>query len=145
MRLGPSWANAEIHFLENDKDAAWELYVELLTRVATQPLAPGQGDEQAALDSVHSIFPCTRDILRRHGRKTIQFSKIAIPVLNQIVRPFTEKWHRTSLSQSLSDPEIGPQFRKELVALQEQLGNYNKMLAEIADVEDLTTLEEPPT
>jgi len=141
VRLGPSWANAEIHFVPSDKDAAWELYVELLTRTATQSLASGQGDEEAALKSIHSIFPCTREILRHHGRQAMQFSKVAIPILNQVVRPFTDKWHQRSLSQNLSDPKMSEEFRNDLAELQVQLRNYNSMLAEISGVEDFTDLE----
>ena len=72
----------------------------MLTRIVTQPLPPGAGDEQAALDSVYALAPATREIMRHHGRAAIQFSKVAVPVLNQIVRPFTAKWHRESLSGS---------------------------------------------
>jgi len=32
-----------------DKDAAWDLYIELLTRITTQPLPKEHGDEQTAL------------------------------------------------------------------------------------------------
>lgn len=32
-----------------DRKAAWDLYIELLTRVATQDLAPKHGDEKTAL------------------------------------------------------------------------------------------------
>ena len=39
-----------------DRAAAWDLYVELLTRVTTQYLTPEAGDEKTALDSVHAIF-----------------------------------------------------------------------------------------
>ena len=81
VRLGPSWANVEITFAESDQDAAWELYVEMLTRIVTQPLPIEAGDEKTALDSVFSLFATTRAILRQRGRSTIQFSKVAIPVL----------------------------------------------------------------
>lgn len=141
VRLGPRWANLEIGFKEDDKDAAWELYVEMLTRIVTQPLPAEVGDEKTALDSVYSLFPSTREILRRRGRNTIQFSKVAIPVLNQVVRPFTAKWHKESLSGAFRDEGKCEKFREELAALQEDLKNYNRMLAEVADVEDLTDLE----
>ena len=39
------------------------------------------------------------------GRGTIEFSKIAIPVLNQVVRPFTARWHRESLAGAFDDPD----------------------------------------
>ena len=62
------------HFLEmewkpkdEDKSAAWELYIELLTRITTQPLPSEDGVEQTALDSVYSLFPLTREIIKRNG------------------------------------------------------------------------------
>ena len=80
VKLGPSWATAEISIDECDSDAAWELYVEMMTRIVTQPLPTEAGDEETALDSVYSLFPATREILRRRGRRTINFTKIAVPV-----------------------------------------------------------------
>ena len=141
IQLGPAWANAEISFESPDKEAAWELYIEMLTRIVTQPLPSEAGDEKAALDSVYSLFPTTREILRRHGRGSIHFSKLAIPVLNQVVRPFTAKWHKESLSGAFDDESKSRLFREELENLQVELRNYNRMLAHIASVEDLTDLE----
>ena len=134
---------AEATFVPTDTDAraAWDLYVEMLTRIATQPLPVGHGDERAALESVYSLFPTTRAILLQHGRKAINFGKIAIPVLNQIVRPFTARWHREALAGSFDDPAHCRIFRDELKALQTELRNYNRLLAELAGVEDLTDLE----
>ncbi len=142
VKLGPSWANAEIAIDASDSDAAWELYVEMLTRVVTQPLPVETGDEETALDSVYSLFPITREVLRRRGRRAINFTKIAVPILNQIVRPFTAKWHGKRLAGDLADEDIRSEFRDELATLQEDLRNYNRMLASIAGVEDLTDLEE---
>ena len=131
----------DVDFSAEDQDAAWELYIEMLTRIVTQPLPSEDGDEQTALDSVYSLFPTTREILRRRGRGTIQFSKVAIPVLNQVVRPFTAEWHRKSLANAFSDPDQRVAFRNSLAALQMDLRNYNRLLANIAGVEDLTDLE----
>ena len=142
VRLTSSGGMVEISFKPDDKDAAWELYIELLTRIVTQPLPDEVGDEQTALDSVYSLFAITREILRRRGRGTIEFTKVAIPVLNQIVRPFTAKWHRESLAGAFDDEGKCREFRKEFASLQEELRNYNRMLAEIAGVEDLTDLEQ---
>ena len=141
VRLGPAWANVEISFGQSDQDAAWELYVEMLLRIVTQPLPAQDGDEKTALDSIYALFPITREILRRRGRGTIAFSKVAIPVLNQVVRPFTAKWHRESLAGAFDDPDKRMAFREELTVLQVDLQNYNRLLAQIAGVEDLTDLE----
>jgi len=126
---------------EADKNAAWNLYIELLTRIATQELLDIHGDEQAALDSVYSLFPLTREVIRTHGRDCIEFTKIAIVVLNQVVRPFTAKWHKLSLQSAFKNPEKCKEFRVELKELQVVLRRYTKMLAEMAGVEDLTSLE----
>ena len=144
VKLGPSWANAEISLDTSDSDAAWELYVEMLTRVVTQPLPVEMGDEETALDSVYSLFPMTREVLRRHGRRAINFTKIAVPILNQIVRPFTAKWHGRRVAGDLADEDVRDEFRNEMATLQDDLRNYNRMLAGIAGVEDLTDLEKDP-
>ena len=141
VKLSLSVIEAEILFKETDKDAAWELYIEMLTRIVTQPLPSDSGDEKTALESVYALFAITREILRRRGRETIQFSKVAIPVLNQVVRPFTAKWHKESLAGAFDQDSKRKEFRSELEILQRDLRNYNSMLAEIADVEDLTNLE----
>ena len=141
VTLNLGFATAELNFEETDRDAAWDLYVEMLTRITTQPLPSGVGDEQTALSSVYSLFATTREILRHRGRRSIEFSKVAIPVLNQVVRPFTAKWHREAEAGAFEDPARCEKFRTELASLQLDLRKYNRMLAEIAEVEDLTDLE----
>ena len=140
IRMGPKWANVEVTFNDEDRAAAWELYVEILTRIVTQPLLSGTGDEETALKSVHSLFPTTREILRRRGPSTIEFSKVAIPILNQVVRPFVARWHRESLSDAF-DSAKRKEFREQLEVLQVDLCQYIRLLAKVAGVEDLTDLE----
>ncbi|XEO79042.1 hypothetical protein WKT22_04083 [Candidatus Lokiarchaeum ossiferum] len=142
LKLKIGFLEMEINFIEEDKNAAWDLYVELLTRITTQPLNDNDGIEITALESIYSIFSTTRKILKKHGRKCIQFSKIAIIVLNQVIRPFTAKWHLLSKQGTLNDNNGKLQFRNELKQLQSKLSNYSKLLAEIANVEDLTIIDE---
>lgn len=123
-----------------DRDAAWDLYVELLTRITTQPLPDRAGVEAVALDSIHSLFPTTRGILRARGRQCVEFTKLAVVVLNQIVRPFTDKWHPVSAQDGFSKDEARLEFRRDLHDLKQQLVAYAKALADIAGVEDLTDL-----
>ena len=142
VRINAVVFRADISFQTDDQDAAWELYIEMLTRVVTQQLPSELGDEKAALESVRTLFPTTREILRRHGRKATKFSKVAIPILNQVVRPFTTKWHRESLlAKTFRDDGKRLEFRADLKILLEDLRNYSSMLAEIACVEDMTELE----
>jgi hypothetical protein len=143
LKIKLGWLEGEFAPRDPDRDAAWELYVELLTRITTQRLLPEHGDEKAALDSVYAIFPLTREILRRRGSGAGEFAKLAIPVLNQIIRPFTAKWHRLSLAGAFSDQKKCAEFRDELAALQPYLRSYTTALADMASVEDLTDLEQP--
>jgi len=125
-----------------DKDAAWELYTELLTRITTQELPIEHGDEQTALESIFKIFGLTREIIKHHGRDCIEFTKIAVVVLNQIIRPFTAKWHRVSVAKAFEEEKVREEFREELAKLQTTLRIYTKMLSDMAGVEDLTELED---
>lgn len=139
IKLNVKFAELEFTPSEDDQTAAWEMYIELLTRIATQPLSNYEGDEKFALDSIYKIFDITRDILKKKGRKATNFTKIAIVILNQIIRPFTAKWHRKMLNEVFENEEECTQFRNELCKLQKQLISYMKMLAELAMVEDLTS------
>ena len=125
---------------DEDKTAAWELYIELITRAATQGLDPDEGDEGAALKSIYDLFPLTRETIKRNGRYCINFTRISVVVLNQKVRPFTAKWHPRVLAGPL-DAAARDAFRAELGALQKDLRSYTRLLADMADVEDLTDLE----
>ena len=141
LKIKLGFVEGEFAPKDPDRAAAWELYVELLTRVTTQYLAPEHGDEQAALESVHQLFPLTREILKRNGSGAGEFAKLAIPVLNQIIRPFTAKWHRLVLTGAFKDAARCREFRAELSDLQVSLRNYTRALAAMALVEDLTSLE----
>jgi hypothetical protein len=142
LKITAPFLEAEWQAQEKDKDAAWELYIELLTRISTQPLPVEHGDEKTALESVYNLFGLTRATIKNHGRDCINFTRIAVVVLNQIVRPFTAKWHKLSIEGAFKEPQKCQEFRKELEALQVDLRIYTKMLADMAGVEDLTQLEE---
>ena len=86
-----------------ERDAAWELYVELVTRIAVVPLTAQAGVIREALDSLHELFGATRGILRRYGpavaRPTnkkggeYRFGHLAIFLMNANIRPFLAYWH----------------------------------------------------
>ena len=69
------------------------------------------------------------------------FARIAIVVLNQVVRPFTAKWHKLSLAGAFGEPVRCTEFRTELTVLQKTLRSYTKALADMAGVEELSNLE----
>jgi hypothetical protein len=137
LELSAGFLKAKFEPQDSDRNAAWALYVELITRITSQPLGDAEGDEETALKSVYSLFPLTREVLKKEGRQADSFAKLAIPILNQIIRPFTAKWHRLSIEHSFDDPQNKRQFRAELILLQTQLNIYINMLADMAGVEKL--------
>jgi hypothetical protein len=77
--------------------AAWNLYVELVTRVAVEALDEQNGSLREALNSLYQLFPQTREILRTAGpsigARMPSIGGLAIAVLNDGLRPFMTKWH----------------------------------------------------
>jgi hypothetical protein len=130
------------------RNAAWALYVELATRVATQELDLENGHIREALDSLHALFAATRDILRREGPHVgmgaTSVGGIAVRVLNGGVRPFLSKWHpRLADWETTRDPKTSARAherawpdeakcRGELAKLQRGLEAYAETLGKIA-------------
>ncbi|KIM06856.1 MAG: hypothetical protein KU38_11715 [Sulfurovum sp. FS08-3] len=141
LKINTPFLEMEFKPQDEDRAAAWDLYIELLTRITTQPLHEGSGDEKTALDSIFAIFALTRTTLKTHGYRCQEFAKIAIVVLNQRIRPFTAKWHKLSIEGAFGDLEQCKAFREELKQLQEVLNIYTQMLGDMAGVENLIGLE----
>jgi hypothetical protein len=84
-----------------ERRAAWELYVELITRVSVVPLREDEGLLREAVTSLYSLFDTTREILRRHGPQVAEpkrngqynFGYLAVAMLNYGVRPLLTTWH----------------------------------------------------
>ena len=83
-----------------ERHAAWEMCIELSTRVAVVPLRNNEGLLSEALGSMHAIFGETRAILRGNGpdlaihrRGELSFAVLAGHMLNQVLRPVTAFWH----------------------------------------------------
>lgn len=142
LKVKTSFLEADISLKDGDKEAAWKLYVELLTRITTQALPTGSGDEKSALTSIYSLFKTTRKVLKEQGPDCVEFTKLAVIVLNQVVRPFTAKWHRKSLEGDFDKESECTKFREELAKLQVELCKYSRALADLVGVEDLTDLED---
>jgi hypothetical protein len=136
-----SQSGVEISYTNWDAEAAWILYVELVTRTATQPLKDGTGIEKTALDSIHSLFPTVREVLKLYGRNARDFTRIAILVLNKLIRPFTSKWHLLSVNNAFEKEDKRNEFRLELEELRLDLLQYASLLADMAKVEDFSIIE----
>ncbi|PIE61087.1 MAG: hypothetical protein CSA29_05180 [Desulfobacterales bacterium] len=144
LKINAGFLKMEWQPKPEEEQAAWELYIELITRVATQPLGTDEGDELTALWSIVSIFKVTRKLLKQKGRKAEVFSKIAVVILNQKIRPFTARWHKRVSDNQLDTPEEKASFRKELEDIQAVLKGYASMLANVAGVEDFQALDQGP-
>ena len=142
LKINLEFLELELTFNEIDKKAAWELYVEMLTRIISQPLNEKHGIEKTALESIVNLFPITREILKKYGSDCINFAKIAVVVLNQKVRPFTAKWHKISDDGGFESKQKRNQFRKELESLRCEMKIYMVSLSDMAGVEDITTFED---
>lgn len=141
LKLTAPFLEAEIQFCDADKEAAWEMYIELLTRCATRMLSENEGDNREVLDSLYKLFDITREILKKYKRNCENFSKIAICVLNQHIRPFVSEWHRYDL-EGKPDTNGWGNFREELTKLQLTLKGYTAMLADMAGVEDFSNIND---
>lgn len=133
-------------------DAAWRLYVELVTRIAVQDLPEESGLLREALASLYTLFGTTREILKaagpQVGARIPSVGGLAIHVLNRGLRPFLAKWHPLLLTweaqrpaeKSASDHEKNwpqeKQLRAELAELQKQLSSYARALGAAAGVEE---------
>jgi transcriptional regulator with XRE-family HTH domain len=93
-----------------ERAAAWELYVELVTRVAVADLDPDRGMLREALDSLYSLFGTTREILKRHGPDLAaangesRFLNLATTILNRVLRPVLAEWHPLLLDHESRRP-----------------------------------------
>ncbi|MCC3768456.1 hypothetical protein [Streptomyces sp. UNOC14_S4] len=143
--------------VEAERKAAWELYVELATRVSTVELGPDDGFLREALTSFYSLFGTTRDILRRYGPDVaprrgpgrLTFGALAVTVLNQALRPLLADWHprlaaHEALRPSGTDPvaherswEHAAELRGEIATVREVLIGLANALAEVAGSADL--------
>ncbi|MBD2458968.1 hypothetical protein H6G80_33570 [Nostoc sp. FACHB-87] len=135
-----------------EQRAAWSLYVELVTRIAVQPLQMEQGLVREAMNSLYSLFATTREILKAAGpdvgASRDSVGGIAIAVLNNGLRPFLSKWHPLLQAWEARKPVgVSPReheqswseeatARQELEALRVGLEQYAQALATIAGVEE---------
>lgn len=133
-----------------ERRAAWELYVELVTRVAVQPMAGGEGLLSEALSSLSHLFPTTREILRAAGpgvgagNDTV--GGIAIAVLNRGLRPFLARWHPlvqaweaerpAGISPSEHEQKWPRELREQLAEVRAALAEYATALAVLAGVSE---------
>lgn len=117
-----------------DAKVAWQLCIELTTRITTQPLPLLHGDEATALDSVANFFKDARKTIASHPG-CHESARITLNVLNHQVRPFTAKWHRRKEIGRLRSTDECLKFRAELQSIQQVLRELAQELAAIAGMQ----------
>jgi transcriptional regulator with XRE-family HTH domain len=147
--LAGTWASND-----EEKKAAWELHIELVTRIPIAVLEDDRGLLREALSSIHSLFPTTRTLLRNLGplktqaneEKNQPFSYLAITMLNTILRPLLAKWHPLLKDYEDRRPasvgtleyerqwERHAELRREIAFMRNALISYANAFAEIAGI-----------
>jgi hypothetical protein len=130
--------------------AAWELYVELQTRISTQELGAEEGSLREALTSLHAIFGITRQILKSAGPgvagREESLASYALAILNRVLRPVLAKWHPRLESWEAQRPagmsvidherawEEAAELRRDLAIVRQVLVGYAEALGILAGV-----------
>lgn len=142
---------------DHQRKAAWEIYVELITRVTVVELKKEEGILREALNSFYSLFNTTRDILKRYGPTIAVAAKsgdmtlghVAVGVLNKVLRPLLAKWHPlledyekrrpegVSVSEHERRWEQAAALRLEIEKVRNTLVEYADVLAEVSEVSKL--------
>jgi hypothetical protein len=136
---------------DHERQAAWEMYIELVTRIPLGNDGSQEGLFREALTSLHSLFPTTRTILKKYGPSVaipkkgnhLSFGYIAVAVLNLIIRPVLTKWHPllldyehqrpASISQAVHEQrwDEAEELRSDLRRARDLLVDYTNVLAKI--------------
>ncbi|MCX5886331.1 MAG: hypothetical protein NT096_10555 [Proteobacteria bacterium] len=142
---------------ESEQMAAWEIYVELVTRIAVQELKPGEGLLREALNSLHTLFLELRQILRKYGPSIgrpkgngdLSLGTIALAILVSSLRPILDKWHPLLLDyEVMKRPNVSAykheaswehneDLRKDLADLRNFLEQYSRLLEKAAGIPPL--------
>ena len=157
LRLNIPWVGSISGTWEPDEfevRAAWELYVEMVTRTPLGGLQPEGGSAREALTSIYSLFETTRSILKIHGPgiaspkrgRDLSFGYLAASMLNLVLRPFLTEWHPRLQSWERNRPGMAEaewpdraDFLQALRGTREQLEQYASLFAEVANVPELLT------
>ena len=142
---------------EVQRKAAWEMYVELVTRVTVQDIKDDEVLLREALHSYYTIFHTTREILKKYGpaiatpqgKSDTTLGHIAVGVLNKVLRPLLAKWHprlrdyeeqkppQKSAIAHENDWAENAVLRAEIRKINTQLQEYADVLSQVSNVSKL--------
>ena len=103
LKINMRFAEMEFVYTDADEKAAWEMYVEIITRVLSRTSHFELGDERAALQSVYSLFQTTRDLLKLYGRdyslERVSEKRILVPAFLYDRKVFRTSRERTAVER----------------------------------------------
>ncbi|MGW0760080.1 TIR domain-containing protein [Streptomyces sp. NPDC002814] len=131
---------------ESERMAAFDIQVELVTRIGVQELAPGTGSLREALTSLKSLIDFTRATLHTYsiglergtegGTPTVQ--SLAYSLINDAIRPFTGTWHpRLAAYEARCPADVAPLDHEaawpQAAAMRDELARLREPLLRIAE------------
>ncbi len=137
---------------DSEIKAAWELYVEMVTRAPLGSVSREDGSARETLTSIYSLFDTTRNILKRYGpsiarpknKRELSFGYLAVSMLNLALRPFLAEWHsklsgweRENTSIPTAEWSDRLDFLRALDETRDQLRQYANLFAQVANVPEL--------
>jgi hypothetical protein len=151
----PEFAQMKFAVNSEYRRVAWKLFIETLTRVATQPLGTEHGSLREAISSLHRLFTDTRELLKTmHPSKPtagITVEVCAVKMLNHEIRPFLSRWHvRLQEFESRHNEMTERDWpdnatcRKELEALRDRLISYTRAFGELGGLKNTESFLAPP-
>ena len=117
-------------YTQKDRDAAWNMYVELDTRIATRKLIGGK--TKSALESLAQLFAKHRTFSQQGGANCRQYYFITNDFFESSLRPFTSKWHQYFESTDCLSDDDDKMFRLELSLIQKELIKLKDILLDIS-------------
>lgn len=124
---------AEMVLLPSDAErlAAWRIFIELVSRIATQPLAEGTGLLSEALTSLNQLFDFVRAELKQFPLSSARglcaassqdsVTAISLRILNDSLRPFLAKWHARLINWQNQNPSKSDEQWEENAACRAEL------------------------
>lgn len=123
---------------DQERHAAFDIQIELATRVGLQPLGAEEGLLREALASLYSLFRFSRNRLQAAEAESFpHLSPVVDRMLNEVLRPFLTRWHPRLLDheQSRTDGITAREYEQnwsEEAALRADLAALAGPLREIA-------------
>ncbi len=137
------------------RQVGWRIFVEMATRIATQPLPEDSGNLREALTSLHTLFGLVRSELKSMPPSSVPLSENELTVegygmllLNHALRPFLARWHprlQRWEAAGKSEPEwpLATLCRHDLEATRRLVVFYTWTLGQSVGAQQLTALLPP--